>query len=111
MTVTAPPRPPRPSDPVDREEVKALVEALIEEARKRTASSPADHRAVVRSSTLVGVALLAVVDAARVAQTASPPLAAPSSPGRAGAVEDRVCGRCAQAQSERALSCRRSSTS
>ena len=32
MTVTAPPR---PSDPVDRQEVEALVEALIEEARQR----------------------------------------------------------------------------
>jgi predicted Zn-dependent protease len=35
MSVTAPPRPPRPSDPVDREELEALVEALIEEARQR----------------------------------------------------------------------------
>ena len=35
MTVTVPPRPPRPSDPVDREELEALVEALIEEARQR----------------------------------------------------------------------------
>ena len=34
MTVTAPPRPPRQSDPVDREEVEALVEALFEEARQ-----------------------------------------------------------------------------
>jgi hypothetical protein len=35
MSVTAPRRPPRPSDPIDREEVEALVEALIEEARQR----------------------------------------------------------------------------
>ena len=35
VTVTVPPRPPRPSDPVDREELEALVEALIEEARQR----------------------------------------------------------------------------
>ena len=35
MTVTAPPRPPRPSDPVDHGELEALVEALIEEARQR----------------------------------------------------------------------------
>jgi TolB protein len=35
VSVTAPPRPPRQSDPVDREEVEALVEALIEEARQR----------------------------------------------------------------------------
>lgn len=36
MSVTSPPRPPRPSGPVDREELEALVEALIEEARQRT---------------------------------------------------------------------------
>ncbi len=35
MSVTAPPRPPRSSDPVDRDELEALVEALIEEARRR----------------------------------------------------------------------------
>jgi site-specific recombinase XerD len=35
VTATAPPRPPRPSDPVDREQLEALVEALIEEARQR----------------------------------------------------------------------------
>ncbi len=38
MSVTAPPRPPRParpSDPVTHDELEALVEALIEEARKR----------------------------------------------------------------------------
>ena len=35
MSVTAPPRPPRPSVPLDQEELEALVEALIEEARRR----------------------------------------------------------------------------
>ena len=35
MSVSAPPRPPRPSDPVERDEIEALVEALIEEARQR----------------------------------------------------------------------------
>ena len=36
MTVTAPPRPPRRlSDPIERDEFEALVEALIEEARQR----------------------------------------------------------------------------
>jgi hypothetical protein len=35
VTVTAPPRPPRSKDPLDREEVEALVGALIEEARQR----------------------------------------------------------------------------
>jgi photosystem II stability/assembly factor-like uncharacterized protein len=35
VSVTAPPRPPGPSSPVDRDELAALVEALIEEARRR----------------------------------------------------------------------------
>src|SRR5262245_53924019 len=35
VSVTAPPRPPRSSDPVDRDELEALIEALIEEARQR----------------------------------------------------------------------------
>ena len=38
MSVAAPPRPPRPprpSDPVTHDELEALVEALIEEARQR----------------------------------------------------------------------------
>ncbi len=51
MTVTAPPRPPRPSDPVDREELEALVEALIEEARQR-----ARRRRRMYAAVLVGVA-------------------------------------------------------
>ena len=36
MSVTAPPGPPRSSDPVGRDEVEALVEALIEEASRLT---------------------------------------------------------------------------
>jgi hypothetical protein len=35
VPVTAPPRSPRPTDPVDRDELEALVQALIEEARRR----------------------------------------------------------------------------
>ncbi len=35
MSVSAPPRPPRSSHPVDRDELEALIEALIEEARQR----------------------------------------------------------------------------
>jgi photosystem II stability/assembly factor-like uncharacterized protein len=36
VSVTAPPRPPGPGGLVDRDELEALVEALIEEARRRT---------------------------------------------------------------------------
>jgi Tol biopolymer transport system component len=35
MSVEAPPRPPQHPDPIDREELEALVQALIEEARQR----------------------------------------------------------------------------
>ena len=35
MAVTAPPRPPDATDPIDRDELEALIEALIEEARRR----------------------------------------------------------------------------
>ena len=43
VSVTAPPRPPRdsgPSDPVDREQVEALVEALIEEVQSWIKTAP-----------------------------------------------------------------------
>ena len=35
MTIFAPPRPPRPDAAVDRDELEALVNALIEDARRR----------------------------------------------------------------------------
>ena len=57
MTVTAPPRPPRPSDPVDREEIEALVEALIEEARQRARRR---RRIYVASVSLVAVVAVGV---------------------------------------------------
>ena len=79
MTVTAPPRPPRPSDPVDREEFEALVEALIEEARKRAQRRRRRNAAVVTLIALVGVALIVVLGRSAQSQTASPALAARSS--------------------------------
>jgi TolB protein len=79
VTVTAPPRPPGPSDPVDREELEALVEALIEEARRRAQRRRRRNGAVVTLLALVGVALLAVLGRSAQSQTASPALAAPSS--------------------------------
>ena len=58
MTVTAPPRPPRSSDPVDREELEARVEALIEEARQRARRRRRiGYAAIVALVALVGVAL------------------------------------------------------
>ena len=72
MTVTAPPRPPRPSDPVDREELEALVEALIEEARQRARRDGACTRAVVTLVALAGVAVFAVLERTAQSQSASP---------------------------------------
>ncbi len=79
MSVTAPPRPPRPSDPVTHGEFDALVEALIEEARKRAQRRRRRNAAVVALVALVGVALFAVVGRSAQSQTASPALAARSS--------------------------------
>jgi Tol biopolymer transport system component len=79
MTVTAPPRPPRPSDPVGREEIEALVEALIEEARKRAQRRRRRNGAIVTLVALVGVAVFAVLGRSAQSQTASPALSARSS--------------------------------
>ena len=80
MTVTAPPRSPRPSDPVDREEIEALVEALIEEARQRAQRRRRRNAAVMALVTLVGVAVFAIVGRTAESDSASPALAARSSP-------------------------------
>ena len=79
MSVTAPPRPPRPSDRVDREEIEALVEALIEEARKRAQRRRRRNAVVVTLVALVGAALFAVLGRSAQSQTPSPALAARSS--------------------------------
>ena len=57
MPVTAPPRPPRHSDPIDRAELEALVEALIEEARQRARRRRQKQGAVVTVVTLAALAL------------------------------------------------------
>ena len=75
MTVTAPPRPPRPSDPVEREELEALVEALIEEARRRARRRRRIYGAVAVLVALLGVALFTVFE--RTAQSQSAPAALP----------------------------------
>jgi Tol biopolymer transport system component len=82
VSVTAPPRPPRPDDPVDRDELEALVEALIEEARQRQRRRRRIYTAVAAGVALVAVAVATAVERATHSQTASPALAAPS--GAAG---------------------------
>src|SRR4026207_1116495 len=78
MTVTAPPRPPRPSDPVDRHEVEALVEALFEEARQRARRRRRVRLAIAACVALVGVTVLAVFERTAESQSSSPALTARS---------------------------------
>ena len=78
MTVTAPPRPPRPSDPVDHQEVEALVEALFEEARQRARRRRRVRLAVVACVVLVGATVLAVFERTAESQSSSPALTARS---------------------------------
>ena len=75
MTVIAPPR---PSDPVDRQEVEALVEALFEEARQRARRRRRVRLAIVACVALVGVTVLAVFERAAESESSSPALMARS---------------------------------
>lgn len=71
MTTSAPPRPPRPSDPVDRRQVEALVEALFEEARQRARRRRRVRLAIVACVALVGATVLAVFERAAESQSSS----------------------------------------
>jgi Tol biopolymer transport system component len=82
MSVTAPPRPPRPDrseDPLSRQEIEALVEALIDEVRRETRRRRRKYWAFAGLVTFVGVVLLIVLDGGAASQTASPALSARSS--------------------------------
>jgi Tol biopolymer transport system component len=88
VSVTTPPRPPgppRPSDPIDREELEALIEALIEEARQRQRRRRRIYLAVAAAVALAAVVVVTVFDVAAQSRTASPASAAPSSPAAAPA--------------------------
>src|SRR6476646_3260492 len=79
MSVTAPPRPPRPDrsdEPLDREEIEALVEALIEEARRETRRRHRRYWAAAALVALLGVGLLALLEGGAASQTASPAVSA-----------------------------------
>ena len=76
MSITAPPRPPRSSDPVDRDELEAIVEALIEEARRRARRRRLVYSAVAGLVAVVGITVVVFLEAAARSQPASPALAA-----------------------------------
>ena len=97
MTVSAPPRPPsqapeaRDSKPLEREEIEALVEALIEEARQEQRRRHRRYWALAAFATFVGVVVLILLDGGAASQTASPALSARSSARRrSGDSEDRL---------------------
>ena len=82
MSVTAPPRPPRPdrsNEPLDREEIEALVEALIEEARRETRRRHRRYLAVTALVTFVGVVILILLGGGAASQPASPAVSAQSN--------------------------------
>ena len=74
MTVSAPPRPPSParevreSKPLEREEIEALVEALIEEARRETRRRHRRYLAVAALVTFVGVVVLVLLQSGAASQ-------------------------------------------
>jgi dipeptidyl aminopeptidase/acylaminoacyl peptidase len=72
VTLSAPPRPPRPGAPVDPDELEALVQALIEEARQRARRRRLVYAAVATAAVLVGVTLFAVFDRTAHSQSAAP---------------------------------------
>ena len=85
MTVSAPPRPPsqapeaRDSKPLEREEIEALVEALIEEARREQRRRHRRYWALTVLAASVGAVVLILLDGGAASQTASPAHSARSS--------------------------------
>ena len=91
MTVSAPPRPPsqapeaRDSKPLEREEIEALVEALIEEARRERRRRHRRYWALAALAAFVGVVVLTLLDGGAASQTTSPALSARSGVAAAAA--------------------------
>jgi Tol biopolymer transport system component len=79
VTLTTPPRPPRLSDPIDREELEAFVNALIEEARQRTRRRRQKYAAFAIVASLAVVGITTILERSTGEQNASPALAARSS--------------------------------
>ena len=78
MSVSAPPRPPAPAravpkgEPLEREEIEALVEALIEEARRETRRRRRTYWALAALVTFVGVLVLTLLEGGAASQTIAP---------------------------------------
>src|SRR5215213_1728732 len=82
MTVSTSPRPPAPeqtapdSKPLEREEIEALVQALIEEARRETRRRHRRYWAVAALVAVVGVGVLILLERG----SASQPVVASGTP-------------------------------
>ena len=91
MTTSAPPRPASEratsdSKPLDRDEIEALVDALMEEARQETRRRHRRYWAAAALLAFVGVALFVLLEGGAASQTASPGVSARMSvAGQAGA--------------------------
>ena len=89
MTVSAPPRPPAPEardiEPLDRDEITALVDALIEEARREQRRRHRRYWALAALAVFVGAVVLILLDGGAASQTASPAVSARlNAPAQAG---------------------------
>jgi len=89
VTASAPPRPPRRGDPVDRDELEALVSALIEEARRRARRRRLIYAAIAAAVALVGSVLWIVLARGAQSRTASSTVA-PRTAVAAGAARSRI---------------------
>jgi len=91
MTISAPPRPPSPerespdSRPLERDEIEALVEALIEEARRERRRRHRRYWALAALAASVGAVILILLDGGAASQPTSRALAARSSLSAAAA--------------------------
>jgi Tol biopolymer transport system component len=78
MTVSAPPRPPAPartapaSKPLERKEIEALVQALIEEARRETRRRHRRYWAVAALVAVMGAGVLILLERGAASHTTSP---------------------------------------
>jgi len=82
VAVVSPPRAPRPSVPVDHAELEALVQALIEEARRRARRRRLAIASVVGVVGLIGLSVFAVFD--RTARSQGSSTAQPATGGALG---------------------------